>query len=124
MTFIHILNYCTICLIFSLALMFTYYSSKAKYSVLKAFLWAIFRWDGWYFRWFFKSIQNMLYFFCSTCVAFLVAQDLVLLTLFSQNNIFQKPIYVFLISPVLWANLIIVLFLALFKYTLHRKEEF
>lgn len=121
---IYLLNYMTICLLGIVAAMLTTYASDSKYSVVKAFARLLFCFDTWYIKWFFRDIQNMLYFFSSTCVLFLIVQDIVLLTLFSQSNIFQKPIFVFIVSPLLWLNLGIVLFLSLFNFESIRKKYF
>lgn len=113
MTFIHWLNYASITIIMGLCCWLTYFISGAKYSLVKACFRAVFLFDFWYLKWYWV---NRIYFWCVTARIFLVCTALTLITMFSDNSIFQKPLFMFIVSPLLWISLFGVISLSLLAY--------
>jgi len=102
MTFDHWLNYATIILIMGFSSLIVYFLAGAKYSLHKALFRALFMWDFWYVKWFCK---NKIYLWSFSLLILLICTELTLITKFSEDSIFQKPRFMFLVSPLLWASL-------------------
>lgn len=113
MSVIHYLNYLTIFIIIGFCCFLGNFVAGAKYSLVKAILRGVFCFDFWYFRWFFR---NSVYMVAHALILLLIATNLSLITQFSTNNIFQKPLFVFTVSPMLWASIVALFVLLVAKY--------
>lgn len=113
MTTLHLLNFLSISIIIAICCWFTYFISGAKYRLYKAVFRAVFKLDFYYLLWYFK---NSIYLWCMMARLFLICTNLTLITLFSENSIFQKPFFMFVVSPLLWMSLFGVLAISLIAY--------
>ncbi len=96
----HILNYATIVIIGLFCIRLTNFASTAKYSMVKTIIRLIFFKDLYYIKW---QLRNKVYLLTNALLILLIVTNLILITLFSHNNILQKPMLQFIVSPLIWA---------------------
>lgn len=113
MSLVYALNLLTIILIIFIISGLSYFLSGAKYSLIKAFYRGIKHRDMYYFKWFYN---NSIYIWCKILVVLLICTNLSLITQFSQESIFQKPLFIFGVSPLLWGVITIVGFITFRAY--------
>lgn len=106
----HVLNYVTIFIIIIFCLFLTSFNSSAKYSVLKTMIRLIFFWDLYYAKWYWR---NKIYILCNIFLIVSVIINLVLITAFSKDNIFQKPLISFITAPIFWLLLLGIFYITL-----------
>jgi len=108
-----LLNYVTIVIIGIFCLWLTRFAQSAKYSMLKTFIRLIFFGDLYYIRW---HIKCKVYLLVNALLLLLITTNLTLITLFSHNNILQKPLLTFIVSPFLWVVIFVLVKVTLKPY--------
>jgi len=109
----HVLNYATIVIIGLFCIRLTNFASTAKYSMLKTIIRAVFFGDLYYLKW---QLRNRVYLLTNGLLLLLIVTNLILITLFSQNNILQKPMLQFIVSPLIWGLIFAAFHFGLKKY--------
>lgn len=94
-----LLNYVTIIIIGLFCLWLTRFAQSAKYSLIKTIIRLVFFGDSYYIKWHLKS---KVYLLANALLLLLITTNLILITLFSHDNILQKPLLTFIVSPLLW----------------------
>lgn len=113
MSLVYMLNYLTIIFIIFIIAGLSHFLSGAKHSLIKAIYRGIKYGDMYYFKWFYN---NSIYIWCKILTVLLICTNLSLITQFSKESIFQKPLFIFGISPLLWAVIAIVGFITFRAY--------
>lgn len=120
MSVLHWLNFASITIIGGLACWFTYFISGAKYRFYKAVMRAVFKFDFWYLKWYW---HNRVYLWCISARLMLICTNLYLITMFSENSIFQKRLFIFIVSPLLWISIFGVIVLLSVVYNKTKEIE-
>lgn len=106
MTLFAFLNMVSIMIMMLIAAWLAGKLSEMKYSFLFCLLQVVVHWNWSCFGW---VKRHPYYVWCAVLQVSLILTALTQIGLFMENSIFTKPIVVFMISPVLWTSVFLIL---------------
>lgn len=113
-TIFHFLNLVSIIFIMWLVSVLTHFIAGSNQSFLKSHLSSLWYWKIKYVRDYYSFyIHHNIYLWSILSRTFLIGVNLVLITSFTHNTIFQRREFSMLLSPALWLSLLILISMCL-----------